>query len=151
MILKTIDNSNTDNGIQCFLQKKCKKIWSYQKIVVPLHRQTKRKENIMNGLVILDALIWNIKANNVVKKHLCSHWTSGSGTLVYPISINNCHADKTIISVQVSTKTNAYMFRGFFKNMELMYGAKCLYCKNDGSCPNELRIITKKLDKTTNY
>lgn len=101
----------------------------------------------MNRNVILDSLIGFIENHPIVKKHLANHWMSGSQTLVYPISIWETQPDKTTIEIQVDIKSNAYMFRGFEKQLKYLYAdlkPEYMYCKYDGSCPNQIRIVMPK-------
>lgn len=84
-----------------------------------------------------DLVLAIIKKENTIWKHVYKDtWTSGSVTEVRPITLWNDY-----VSIQIDTKRS--VFNKAIKRVVDEYPyifANGMFCKNDGSCPAEIRF-----------
>ena len=98
---------------------------------------------------IQDRIVAAIKAEPVIAKHIYNHhWTSGSSTTVYPITLW-AHT----VDIQIDTHHDYFqkaIERVLDKNKDLFCDG--YFCKNDNSCPAEIRFrYTPAVDDEINH
>lgn len=73
-----------------------------------------------------------------------NHWISGSSTVVYPIMVWHDDDRHTTINFQMGD-CDARNWRGFENVLKKNFSAvkDAYYCRYDGSCPDEYRIIVE--------
>lgn len=85
-----------------------------------------------------ERIVAAIKGERTLAKHIYKHvWTSGSTTEVYPITLWERSVD-----VQMDTHRNYFdkaIARVLAKHSDLFSNG--YFCKNDDSCPAEVRFI----------
>ena len=97
---------------------------------------------------IQDRIVAAIKEEPVIAKHIWQHhWTSGSSTIVYPITLW-AHT----VDIQMDTHHDYFqkaIQRVLDKHPELFCDG--YFCKNDNSCPAEIRFrYTPMIDDLLN-
>lgn len=98
---------------------------------------------------IQDRIVAAIKEEPIIAKHIYQdHWTSGSSTIVYPITL---WAHNVVI--QIDTKRDYFqkaIERVLNKHKDLFCDG--WFCKNDNSCPAEIRFrYSNEVDDEINH
>jgi hypothetical protein len=86
---------------------------------------------------IQDQIVAAIKEEPVIARHILDHhWTSGSSTVVYPITLW-----ERSVCIQLDTHRDYFekaVARVLKKHTDLFKDG--YFCKNDDSCPAEIRF-----------
>ena len=94
----------------------------------------------------LDKIIESVKKSAIAKYIKTDYWVSGSVTDVPPITVwitdSNPH-----IEIQLVSKAKEHYFRKAIEKIKTEHSnliREMFFCKNDGSCPDTIRIYLIK-------